>query len=97
MSSRRQFLAGLAIGVSSMNATITEAAPKSRRIVLVHGAFAGSSSWSEVIALLQARGFEVEAVPLPLSGLADDVAATREVLARQAGPGPCPCRRAIWG
>lgn len=55
-------------------------------IVLVHGAFADGSSWSAVIALLQARGYHVTAVQNPLTSLADDVATTRRVLARQHGP-----------
>lgn len=55
-------------------------------IVLVHGAFADGSSWSEVIKLLQGKGYRVTAVQNPLTSLADDVAATRRVLARQTGP-----------
>jgi pimeloyl-ACP methyl ester carboxylesterase len=45
-----------------------------RNIVLVHGAFADGSSWSEVIA-----------VQNPLTSLPDDVAATSRVLERQQG------------
>jgi len=56
-----------------------------RNIVLVHGAFADGSSWSSVIPLLQQQGYHVTAVQLPLTGLADDVAATRRVLEREAG------------
>lgn len=55
-------------------------------IVLVHGAFADGSSWSEVVRLLQRKGYNVTAVQNPLTSLADDVAATRRVLARQKGP-----------
>jgi alpha-beta hydrolase superfamily lysophospholipase len=44
-------------------------------IVLVHGAFANTSSWSKLIPLLMAKGFSVVAVHCPLSSLADDVAA----------------------
>ena len=54
-------------------------------IVLVHGAFADGSSWSNVIAALQARGCRVAAVQNPLTSLADDVAATRAVIERQPG------------
>ena len=56
-----------------------------RNIVLVHGAFADGSSWSRIIPLLQQDGYHVTAVQLPLTGLADDVAATRSVLEREAG------------
>ncbi|WP_316678867.1 alpha/beta fold hydrolase [Ralstonia chuxiongensis] len=56
-----------------------------KNIVLVHGAFADGSSWSEVIAALQRKGYHVTAVQNPLTSLADDVSATRRVLARQSG------------
>jgi pimeloyl-ACP methyl ester carboxylesterase len=55
-------------------------------ILLVHGAFADGSSWQKVILILQARRYHVTAVQLPLTSLADDVAATRRALARQEGP-----------
>jgi pimeloyl-ACP methyl ester carboxylesterase len=55
-------------------------------IVLVHGAFADGSSWSRVIPLLEAKGFNVTAVQNPLNSLADDVATTRRLLAQQSGP-----------
>jgi pimeloyl-ACP methyl ester carboxylesterase len=57
-----------------------------RNIVLVHGAYADGSSWSEVIERLQAVGVTATAVQNPLSSLADDVAATRLILARHAEP-----------
>jgi len=57
-----------------------------KNIVLVHGAFADGSSWSKVIPLLQAKGFHVTAVANPLSSFADDVAATKRILAAQDGP-----------
>jgi pimeloyl-ACP methyl ester carboxylesterase len=57
-----------------------------RNIVLVHGAWADGSCWSKVIALLQAKGFHVVAVQNPLTSLADDVAATKRILALQDGP-----------
>jgi pimeloyl-ACP methyl ester carboxylesterase len=43
-------------------------------IVLVHGAWADSSSWSKVIALLQRDGYMVLADPNPLRGLSSDAA-----------------------
>src|SRR5882672_8993057 len=57
-----------------------------RNVVLVHGAWADGSSWSEVIARLQAAGVHVTAVQNPLTSLADSVAATRRALALQDGP-----------
>jgi pimeloyl-ACP methyl ester carboxylesterase len=61
-----------------------------RNIVLVHGAWADGSSWSGVIPLLEAEGYHVIAVQLPLSTLAEDDAATERAIARitMAYPGP---------
>jgi pimeloyl-ACP methyl ester carboxylesterase len=57
-----------------------------RNVVLVHGAFVDGSSWNGVVAKLQQKGYRVSSVQNPLTSLADDVAATRRVLARQDGP-----------
>jgi pimeloyl-ACP methyl ester carboxylesterase len=57
-----------------------------KNIVLVHGAFADGTSWSKVIPILEAEGFHVVAVQNPLTSLADDVAATKRVIALQDGP-----------
>ncbi|WP_020069087.1 alpha/beta hydrolase [Paraburkholderia caledonica] len=57
-----------------------------RNVVLVHGAFVDGSSWNGVVAKLQQKGYHVSSVQNPLTSLADDVAATRRVLARQEGP-----------
>ncbi|MFT4064876.1 alpha/beta fold hydrolase [Paraburkholderia sp.] len=57
-----------------------------RNIVLVHGAFVDGSSWNGVVAKLQQKGYHVSSVQNPLTSLADDVAATRRVLARENGP-----------
>src|SRR5712672_1274559 len=59
---------------------------QARNVVLVHGAWADGSSWSEVIARLQAAGLHVTSVQNPLTSLADSVAATRRALALQDGP-----------
>ncbi|CAB3645814.1 alpha/beta fold hydrolase [Paraburkholderia rhynchosiae] len=56
-----------------------------RNVVLVHGAFVDGSSWNGVVAKLQQKGYRVSSVQNPLTSLADDVAATRRVLARQQG------------
>jgi pimeloyl-ACP methyl ester carboxylesterase len=55
-------------------------------VVLVHGAYADGSSWSEVIERLQGAGLAATAVQNPLTPLADDVAHTRRVLALYEGP-----------
>ena len=55
-------------------------------LVLVHGAYADGSSWSDVIERLQADGFQVRAPQFPMSSLAEDVARLRQVLEFQDGP-----------
>ena len=57
-----------------------------KNIVLVHGAWADGSCRSKVIALLEAKGFHVVAVQNPLTSSADDVAATKRIIALQDGP-----------
>jgi pimeloyl-ACP methyl ester carboxylesterase len=57
-----------------------------RNVVLVHGAFADGSGWRGVYNELTKRGYKVSIVQNPLTSLADDVAATSRVLARQDGP-----------
>jgi pimeloyl-ACP methyl ester carboxylesterase len=55
-------------------------------VVLAHGAWADGSSWARVITALKSEGVNVEAAPLPLTSLADDVAALDRTLARIEGP-----------
>jgi pimeloyl-ACP methyl ester carboxylesterase len=43
-------------------------------VVLVHGAWADSGSWDQVVARLQRQGYTVVAFPTPLRGLPDDSA-----------------------
>src|SRR5262245_40476915 len=54
-------------------------------IVLVHGAFADASGWSDVIERLQKSGYNVVAVQNPLSSLATDVATTKRLVDAQPG------------
>ncbi len=68
-------IAALALSAATVP-TLAQPTEPVRNIVLVHGAFADGSSWSKVIAILQAKGFNVTAVQNPLTSLADDVAAT---------------------
>jgi pimeloyl-ACP methyl ester carboxylesterase len=55
-------------------------------IVLAHGALADGSSWAKVIAALKDDAVNVSAAPLPLTSLADDVAALNRSLDRTEGP-----------
>jgi pimeloyl-ACP methyl ester carboxylesterase len=55
-------------------------------VVLVHGAFADSSSWSSEIAFLQQKGYPVVAVANPLRDVASDSAYLLSVLQTIQGP-----------
>jgi pimeloyl-ACP methyl ester carboxylesterase len=60
--------------------------PSNITIVLVHGAFAESSSWDEVIPKLVDRGYSVVAVANPLRGLRTDSDYVATVLGTIKGP-----------
>jgi pimeloyl-ACP methyl ester carboxylesterase len=76
----------MSIAKAAMAAGRSRTMPAKPNVVLVHGAFADASSWSQVIQRLQAAGHAVSAVQLDLAALADDIARTRTVLAAQDGP-----------
>ncbi len=84
--------AAAAIGVIAiaaalpMRATAQMAQPSKPVIVLVHGAFAESSSWNAVIARLQAQHYLVIAAANPLRGVKSDAAAISAILDRLPGP-----------
>ncbi|MBD5786006.1 alpha/beta hydrolase [Cellulosimicrobium terreum] len=65
---------------------MTTTAATKQTIVLVHGAFADSSSWNGSVLDLQAAGHRVLAVANPLRGLDHDAAYLRSVLAGIDGP-----------
>jgi pimeloyl-ACP methyl ester carboxylesterase len=55
-------------------------------IVLVHGGFVDGSGWEDVYRILTTDGYRVSIVQNPTTSLADDVAATKRVMAEQKGP-----------
>jgi pimeloyl-ACP methyl ester carboxylesterase len=57
-----------------------------RNVVLVHGGFVDGSGWEGVYGILRRDGFTVSVVQNPTTSLADDVAATKRVIAAQDGP-----------
>jgi pimeloyl-ACP methyl ester carboxylesterase len=65
---------------------MTSAGKVNPSVVLVHGAYADGSSWSEVIKRLHGAGIAATAVQNPLTSLVDDVAHTDRILALQPGP-----------
>lgn len=59
---------------------------KQPTIVLVHGAFAESSSWNDVIRRLREQGYPVIAAANPLRSVAGDAEAVASVLKAVEGP-----------
>jgi pimeloyl-ACP methyl ester carboxylesterase len=64
----------------------SEATGPAKNIVLVHGANTDGSGWRGVHDILIRHGYRVSVVQQPLTGLADDVAATKRVIDQQDGP-----------
>ena len=91
MMNRRDFSVAMAATATASllptGPTFAASAPvKARNVVLVHGLFADGSSWSEVIARLQAADLNVTSVQNPLTTLPEAVAAAQRALDRQDGP-----------
>jgi pimeloyl-ACP methyl ester carboxylesterase len=55
-------------------------------VVLVHGGFVDGSGWEPVYQILKTKGYDISIVQHPTSSLADDVAATKHVLATKTVP-----------
>ncbi|UIJ46544.1 alpha/beta hydrolase [Sphingomonas cannabina] len=55
-------------------------------VVLVHGAFADSSSWNGVIAILERDGYPVVAAPNPLRGVRADADVVGDLVKSIQGP-----------
>lgn len=62
------------------------AVPQNCTVILVHGAWADGSCWSDVILPLEHNGLKVVCAPIPLTSLADDVSALTRMLERTTGP-----------
>jgi pimeloyl-ACP methyl ester carboxylesterase len=60
--------------------------PQNSTIVLVHGAWADGSCWSNVILPLEREGLGVICAPIPLTSLTNDIAALNHALERTSGP-----------
>ncbi len=76
-----------AAGVPATAMTTDKSAkPAKPTIVLVHGAWADSSSWAPVMERLREDGYPVRAVANPLQGLTSDTAYVTSYLATISGP-----------
>lgn len=87
MPSKRHLMFYAAFGAVALGAGASPAARAAPgTVILVHGAFADGSSWSKVIPRLEAAGLKVVAVQLPMTSLADDLAATNRAIERAQAP-----------
>ncbi|WP_225625956.1 alpha/beta fold hydrolase [Streptomyces werraensis] len=91
--SRRVALAAGAVallGATTVPAVATsnsvQASSPKPTVVLVHGAWADSSSWSPVMERLRKDGYPVRAIANPLQGLTSDTAYVSSYLATIDGP-----------
>src|SRR3954464_12805454 len=77
---------GLTSAIVSMSTKSIEAQTMKPTILLVHGAWADSSSWNGVVDLLLKDGYTVRALPNTLRGLSADAAVISTYLKSVAGP-----------
>jgi pimeloyl-ACP methyl ester carboxylesterase len=77
--------AGVGLDATGKAANAAQAGANAN-VVLAHGAWADGSSWAKVITGLNARGVKAWAAPLPLTSLANDIAALDRTLDRVDGP-----------
>lgn len=78
---------GLALAAGLLaSAGSAEPTPAKPTVVLVHGAFADSSSWNGVITILERDGYRVVAAANPLRGVRSDADAIAGVVQSIDGP-----------
>lgn len=77
----KKIFAGLALAAAMASATAALATPVKPTVVLVHGAFADSSSWNGVVKILEKDGYPVIAAANPLRSLKGDAQSVADVLA----------------
>lgn len=82
----RILFAVLFLTYAAAGPAVGEAAPAKPTIVLVHGAFAGSSSWNSVISRLTHDGYPVVAAAVPLRSLRGDSDYVASLVASVPGP-----------
>ncbi|MFJ4605512.1 alpha/beta fold hydrolase [Pseudomonas atacamensis] len=78
--------ATLALTAAMFGASAAFAAPVKPTVVLVHGAFADSSSWNGVVKILEKDGYPVIAAANPLRSVKGDAQSVADVLASVKTP-----------
>ena len=82
-NSLRRAVLGVALATCAIAAMAVEPKPT---VILVHGAFAESSSWNGVAAKLISQGYQVIAVANPLRGVKSDAVYVRGTIDAVGGP-----------
>jgi len=82
----KKIFSGLALATALLTGAIASAADAKPTIVLVHGAFADSSSWNGVIRILEKDGYPVIAASNPLRSLKGDAQSVAQLLASIKSP-----------
>ncbi|HEY1141388.1 MAG TPA: alpha/beta hydrolase [Lysobacter sp.] len=77
----KSLLAGIALAAAALTSADAAAQTAKPTIVLVHGAFADSTSWNGVIEILRKDGYPVVAVANPLRSVSGDGAYVSDLIA----------------
>jgi alpha-beta hydrolase superfamily lysophospholipase len=67
-----------------LGSPVATAEPKPPTVVLVHGAWADTSSWDGTVEALTARGYDVRAIANPVQNLTTDAASVAAFLRSRA-------------
>ncbi|MCE0460938.1 alpha/beta fold hydrolase [Pseudomonas uvaldensis] len=76
----KKILSGLAFATAFAVAGLANAADVKPTVILVHGAFADSSSWNGVVKILEKDGYPVIAAANPLRGVSSDAQAVASIV-----------------
>jgi len=76
----KKILSGLAFATAFVAAGFANAADVKPTVILVHGAFADSSSWNGVVKILEKDGYPVIAAANPLRGVSSDAQSVASIL-----------------
>jgi len=76
----KKIFSGLAITTALATTCLAHAADVKPTVVLVHGAFADSSSWNGVVKILEKDGYPVIAAANPLRGVASDAQSVASIV-----------------
>lgn len=82
----KTLIGALLLALALPGAAAAQAPRPKPTIVLVHGAFADSSSWNGVVARLEADGYRVIAAANPLRGVASDAGTVTAIVRAIGGP-----------